>query len=276
MLLNKDIQSSFPYDWILIVFLKLKLLYMQRYFVNLSFKGTRYHGWQIQPNSLTVQEVVEKAFSTLLQKKIEVTGAGRTDTGVHAQSYVLHFDAVKPIADLKKLVYGLNNFLPADIAIRKIWKVPPEAHARFSALSRTYCYYITSEKDPFRTDSAYYYRGSLDVEKMNEAAKILLGHSDFTSFSRLHSDVKTNICEIYTAEWHREEKQLVFVIKANRFLRNMVRAVVGTLFDVGKGKIDAAAVEAILEKQDRGAAGASAPALGLFLTDIEYPAEFDF
>ena len=244
---------------------------MQRYFVQLSFKGTRYHGWQIQPDALSVQEVAEHAFSTLLQENIQVTGAGRTDTGVHASFYILHFDALKPVADLPKLVYGLNSFLPADIAIQKIWKVPFEAHARFSALSRTYKYYITFEKDPFGVETAFHYRGSLKFDKMNEAAGILYEYNDFTSFSRLHTDVKTNLCKIYHAGWLRENNRLVFVIKADRFLRNMVRAVVGTLIDVGKGKIPPEQVREIIEKQDRGAAGASAPAKGLFLTHVEYP-----
>ena len=168
---------------------------MQRYFVQFSFKGTRYHGWQIQPNALSVQEVVERTFSTLLQEKIEVTGAGRTDTGVHASFYVLHFD-FDEIIDTENLVYRMNSFLPSDIAIHRIWKVPTEAHARFSALSRTYQYFITMEKDPFTTDTEYYLRLKPDLVKMNEAAKCLMNYTKFTSFSRLHSDVKTNQCKI--------------------------------------------------------------------------------
>jgi len=249
---------------------------MQRYFVHLSYKGTRYHGWQIQPNSISVQEVLEKAFSTVIQETIEVTGAGRTDTGVHALSYVLHFDVPNQLADLPKLIYSLNSFLPSDIAIREIKPVPSDAHARFSAISRTYQYYISLVKDPFQVESAYYYRGNLDYEKMHRAAQILLGYEDFTSFSRLHTDVKTNHCTIYHAGWQKVGNQLVFTIKANRFLRNMVRAIVGTLLDVGKGKIGFDALKEIIEKQDRGVAGASAPAHGLYLTEIEYPGTLGF
>ncbi len=246
---------------------------MCRYFVQLSFKGTRYHGWQIQPNAISVQEVVENAFSTLLQEMISVVGAGRTDTGVHASFYVLHFDAVNEISDLQKLAYRLNSFLPSDIAVQKIWEVPPHIHARFSALSRTYKYFIALEKDPFTTETEYYLRLKPDVIKMNEAARILMNYTDFTSFSRLHSDVKTNMCKIYQAEWEQEDNRLVFTIKADRFLRNMVRAVVGTLLDVGKGKISLEDFRRIIEIKNRGAAGASAPAHGLYLAGVEYPVD---
>jgi tRNA pseudouridine38-40 synthase len=167
---------------------------MYRYFAQLSFKGTCYHGWQIQPNAVSVQETLEKALSTILREEISVVGAGRTDTGVHASFFVLHFDVSEEIRDSQKLVFRLNSFLPDDIAIQKIWPVPDEAHARFSAVSRTYHYYITTEKNPFRTETTYYYHGKPDVAKMNEAAKILFEYDDFTSFSRLHTDVKTNNC----------------------------------------------------------------------------------
>lgn len=247
---------------------------MHRYFVQLSFKGTRYHGWQIQPNAISVQEVVENAFSTLLRDKISVTGAGRTDTGVHASFYVLHFDVSLAIDDPMKLVYRLNSFLPSDIAVQNIWKVPQEAHARFSALSRTYQYFITMEKDPFTTDTEYYLRLKPDVVKMNEASKILMNYTDFTSFSRLHTDVKTNLCKISVAQWEVEKSRLVFTIKADRFLRNMVRAIVGTLLDVGKGKVSIEEFRRIIEIQNRRAAGASAPAHGLFLVYVEYPTKF--
>ena len=247
---------------------------MYRYFVQLSFKGTRYHGWQVQPNAISVQEVLEKAFSTILREEISVVGAGRTDTGVHASFFVLHFDTKNEILDTAKLVFRLNSFLPSDIAIQKIWQVTTEAHARFGALSRTYHYYITTEKNPFQSETAFYYRGNLDVAKMNEAARILLEYDDFTSFSRLHTDVKTNLCKIYSAEWQQEKNRLVFTIRANRFLRNMVRAVVGTLLEVGKGKLSLENFREIIEVKDRGAAGASAPAHGLFLAEVEYPDEF--
>ncbi len=248
---------------------------MHRYFAQLSFKGTAYHGWQIQPNAISVQEVLEKALSTILRENISVVGAGRTDTGVHASFYVLHFDVSEEIWDAQKLVFRLNSFLPPDIAVQKIWQVPKDAHARFSAISRTYHYYFTTEKNPFQTETAYFYHGKLDVDKMNEAAKILFEYNDFTSFSRLHTDVKTNLCKIFQAGWEMEGEMLVFKIKADRFLRNMVRAIVGTLLEVGKGKLSVEDFRNIIEQQDRKAAGTSAPAQGLFLTDIKYPVEFE-
>ncbi|MCE4565361.1 tRNA pseudouridine(38-40) synthase TruA [Maribellus sp. CM-23] len=244
---------------------------LHRYFLQLSYNGTRYHGWQVQPNAVSVQETIEKALSTLLREPVSVVGAGRTDTGVHASYFILHFDLQKPVAAGYDLVYKLNSYLPNDIAVQKCWPVSGEAHARFSATSRTYHYFITTEKDPFSSETAYRYTLPLDVEKMNEAAQMLFNYEDFTSFSRLHTDVKTNNCKIYQAEWKREGARLVFVVKADRFLRNMVRAIVGTLLEVGKGKLSVAEFCAIIERQDRGAAGASAPAHGLFLVDIEYP-----
>lgn len=243
----------------------------QRYFLQLSYKGTNYHGWQVQLNAISVQEVMEKALSTILREEIAVVGAGRTDTGVHASFFVLHFDSEKNNLDSVNMEYKLNRFLPSDIAVSKIFKVNNELHARFSAVSRTYKYYISTEKNPFRFETSYQYNVLLDIDKMNEAARLLFNYKDFTSFSRLHTDVKTNNCKIYQAEWRREDDQLVFTIKADRFLRNMVRAVVGTLIEVGRGKMTADEFREIIEKKDRGAAGASAPAEGLFLTNIEYP-----
>jgi tRNA pseudouridine38-40 synthase len=245
----------------------------QRYFLQLSYNGTRFHGWQVQPNAVSVQEELEKALSTLLREPVSVVGAGRTDTGVHASFFILHFDLQTPLEAGYDLVYKLNSFLPDDISVQKCWPVSGEAHARFSAVSRTYHYIITTQKDPFSTETSYYYSLPLDLDKMNEAALVLFDYEDFTSFSRLHSDVKTNNCRIYQAEWKREGAQLVFVIKADRFLRNMVRAIVGTLLEVGKGKLSTEGFRQIIEKHDRGAAGASAPAHGLFLVDIEYPGE---
>lgn len=244
---------------------------MQRYFVQLSFKGTRYHGWQVQPNALSVQEVIEKIFSVFLREAVSVTGAGRTDTGVHASFFVLHFDSAKHQIDPGDFIYRINRFLPSDIAVQKIHPVPPEAHARFSALSRTYRYYISRQKDPFLTDTRYFYSGALDVERMNEAAKILFGFEDFTSFSRVHTDVKTKVCQIMDAGWEEEQDQLVFTIQADRFLRNMVRAVVGTLLEVGRGKETVSGFREIIMQKNRQAAGPSAPAKGLFLTHISYP-----
>uniref|UniRef100_UPI00321707F0 tRNA pseudouridine(38-40) synthase TruA n=1 Tax=uncultured Draconibacterium sp. TaxID=1573823 RepID=UPI00321707F0 len=243
----------------------------QRYFLQLSYKGTGYHGWQIQPNAISVQEVMEDALSKILRQKIAVVGAGRTDTGVHASFFILHFDAEKQIPEKLDIVYKLNSFLPSDIAVQKVWPVANDLHARFSATSRTYHYFISTKKNPYITETSHKYLKPLDVAKMNEAAQTLFDYEDFTSFSRLHTDVKTNNCKIMQAEWKVEENQLVFVIKADRFLRNMVRAVVGTLLEVGKGKLSVEGFHKIIEQKDRGEAGASAPAQGLFLVDIEYP-----
>ena len=243
----------------------------QRYFLQLSYKGTNYHGWQIQPNAVSVQEVMEDALSKILREKIAVIGAGRTDTGVHASFFILHFDTENGIPENLDIVYKLNSFLPSDIAVQKVWPVDDEAHARFSATSRTYHYFISTEKNPFVTETSYKYLKPLDVEKMNKAAQTLFNYTDFTSFSRLHTDVKTNNCKIMQAEWMRSGEQLQFTIKADRFLRNMVRAIVGTLLEVGQGKLSISQFCEIIEKQDRGVAGASAPAQGLFLVDIEYP-----
>ncbi len=242
-----------------------------RYFLQISYKGTNYHGWQIQPNAISVQEVMEDALSKILREQIAVVGAGRTDTGVHASFYILHFDVKNSIPEKLDLVYKLNSFLPSDIAVQKFWPVDIETHARFSATSRTYHYFISTEKNPFKTEISYQYLKPLDVRKMNEAAKLLFDYKDFTSFSRLHTDVKTNNCKIMQAEWSLDQKYLVFVIKADRFLRNMVRAVVGTLLEVGKGKLTIDQFRQIIEKKDRSSAGASVPAQGLFLVDIEYP-----
>ncbi len=248
----------------------------QRYFLQLSYKGTNYHGWQIQPNAISVQEVMEKSLSTLLREDIKVVGAGRTDTGVHASFFVLHFDSENENIHPRNFVYKLNSFLPNDIAARKLWKVKNSVHARFDALSRTYKYFISIEKDPFATETTYKFTQKLDVARMNEAAACLFDYMDYTSFSRLHTDVKTNICKIMLAEWTQEESQLIFTIKADRFLRNMVRAVVGTILEVGRGKLNVAGFRKIIEAKDRSLAGASAPAEGLFLVDIEYPEEINF
>ena len=244
-----------------------------RYFIQLSYKGTNYHGWQIQPNAISVQQIIENALTTVLRESIAVVGAGRTDTGVHASFFILHFDVSKSVAKTEKLVYKLNSFLPNDIAIQKIWPVENDLHARFSAVSRTYKYYISTQKNPFRTEISLTYILPLDIDKMNQAARILYEYEDFTSFCRLHTDVKTNNCKIILAGWEVKNTQLIFTIKADRFLRNMVRAIVGTLLEVGKGKITIDDFRKIIELKDRGAAGASAPAKGLFLVDIEYPGE---
>lgn len=245
---------------------------MQRYFLQLSYNGTGYHGWQVQPNATSVQGKIEKALSTILREEIQVVGAGRTDTGVHASYYILHFDSQNENLHNENIVFRLNRFLPDDIAIQQIFKVKNDAHARFGAISRTYKYYITTIKNPFDKFS-YKYSQKLDIEKMNKAASLLIEFTDFTSFARLHTDVKTNNCTVLKAAWTQKDAQLIFTIKADRFLRNMVRAIVGTLLEVGKGKLSVDDFRTIIETKDRGAAGSSAPALGLFLADVEYPDE---
>lgn len=245
---------------------------MNRYFIYLSFRGTAYNGWQLQPGKHTVQGVLAKALSTVLSAHTAVTGAGRTDTGVHASFFCAHFDSSRD--DLHEdgpLLYNLNSLLPEDIAVRKIMKVKADGNARFDALSRTYRYTITRVKDPFVSDTAWLLYWPLDLEKLNEASSILLRHSDFTSFSRLHGGNKTNICRVTQAHWCEEPGRLLFTITADRFLRNMVRAIVGTLIPAGRGKLSVADFEAILNGKDRGLAGQSAPAHGLSLTAIEYP-----
>ncbi len=244
-----------------------------RYFIFISYKGTSYHGWQVQPNSVTVQKIMDEALCTILEEVISTTGAGRTDTGVHALVFCAHFESEKgDLADGQKLSHRLNSFLPKDISVSKIIKVRPDAHARFSALSRTYKYFIIRTKDPFREESSWHLYGELDINKMNEASDLLFKYHDFTSFSKLHTDVKTNLCTILYAKWEESEGQLIFTIKADRFLRNMVRAIVGTMVDIGTGKLSSDDFESILLAKDRCKAGKSAPAKGLFLTDIEYPA----
>ena len=243
---------------------------MKRYFIYLSYNGKNYCGWQVQPNGITVQQRLEESLSILLQGKIEVVGAGRTDSGVHAACMVAHFDSTKDIHD-SVLCKKLNSILPSDIAVRKIVEVLPDAHARFDAVSRTYKYYVTTEKNPFRYDFAYRVPYNLDFELMNEAAKVLFDYEDFTSFSKLHTDVKTNNCKIMYAQWVQESDTCwVFTIRANRFLRNMVRAIVGTLLEVGRGKITIDDFRKIIESKNRNFAGISVPAHALFLVDVLY------
>ena len=245
-----------------------------RYFIFISYKGTSYHGWQIQPNSITVQKTLDEALSVVLNEQISTIGAGRTDTGVHASFFCAHFESISPdLLAVKNLIFRLNSFLPSDISVNSIKKVVPDANARYSAVSRTYKYYISRIKDPFFENSSWQLNGNIDITKMNQACILLFNHDDFTSFSKLHSAAKTNICRIYSAEWSESENRLVFTIKADRFLRNMVRAIVGTMVNVGFGKIDLKGFEEIILAKDRCKAGKSAPAKGLFLVDIEYPEE---
>ncbi|MDR1369468.1 MAG: tRNA pseudouridine(38-40) synthase TruA [Dysgonamonadaceae bacterium] len=244
---------------------------MNRYFIYLSFNGKNYCGWQIQPNGISVQQCLEAALSTLLREKISVTGAGRTDSGVHAALMVAHFDVEQTIHDLFLTVDKLNRILPADIAVQQIKAVRADAHARFDALSRTYKYYLTDKKDPFNRDFVYKISKQPDFEEMNRAAGILLETTDFTSFSKLHTDVKTNNCRVTHARWEQEDGAWVFTISADRFLRNMVRAIVGTLLEVGRGKLSIAGFREVIGLRDRGKAGTSVPGHALFLTDIVYP-----
>ena len=238
----------------------------------LSFEGTNYHGWQIQPNPTTVQQTLENVLSLILGEKITSIGAGRTDAGVHAAMFCIHFDSLRNDIDSdKKLIFRLNNFLPSDIAVKSVKKVIPEANARFSAISRTYKYYIQKTKNPFKQQWSWHINYPLNISLMNAACDILKEYSDFTSFSRLHSDTKTNICNISYAKWIENDDEIVFSITANRFLRNMVRAIVGTMIDLGAGKISIEDFKKIIECKDRCKAGQSAPAKGLFLTDINYP-----
>lgn len=245
-----------------------------RYFLFLRYKGTQYHGWQIQPNATSVQEIVNTRLSVLLQETIETTGAGRTDTGVHAEEFVAHFNSLKSIPDSDPhFIYKLNCLLPYDISVFDIKRVNANAHARFDALSRTYQYKITQIKDPFLTEYAYCFGHNLAIDSMNQAATLLFKYTDFTSFSKLHTDVKTNNCVITEAEWKKDGTMLIFTISADRFLRNMVRAIVGTLLDVGSGKLGILQFEEIIQLKNRNSAGRSVPANGLFLTKIRYPAE---
>ncbi|UII78678.1 tRNA pseudouridine(38-40) synthase TruA [Flagellimonas sp. CMM7] len=241
-----------------------------RYFIRFSYFGKAYHGWQNQPNAITVQEVLENALSTLLRKKIEVVGAGRTDAGVHAKEMFAHFD-FDLIANKEELTYRLNAFLPDDVSIQEIVQVNLDAHARFDAVERTYEYWIVQEKNPFYSDSAHFIRQSLNIEAMNNAASFLLEHTDFECFSKSNTDVKTYNCDVRQAVWKKEKDKLIFTISADRFLRNMVRAVVGTLLEVGTAKMKPEDINTIIISKNRGEAGVSVPAKGLYLTKVLYP-----
>ena len=243
-----------------------------RYFIELAYNGTRFFGWQRQPKHISIQEVLEQSLSTLLKTKIEITGCGRTDTGVHAKKYFAHFDHDDSFSDTycHTLTRKLNAFLPKEIVIFSIFKVEDDFHARFSASTRTYKYYVETAKNPFQLQFTHWVFEKLDMEAMNVAASLLIGNKDFTSFSKLHTDVNNNFCDVQTAHWERAGEQLIFTITANRFLRNMVRAIVGTLLMVGKGKISVADFQQIIEQKDRCKAGMSAPAHALFLEEVKY------
>lgn len=241
---------------------------MGRYFMYLAYNGTNYCGWQVQPNGLSIQEVIEKALATLLRVPTPIVGAGRTDAGVHARQMMAHFDA--DVKDTVMLTDKLNRILPKDIVIYKIVPVKDDAHARFDATSRLYRYYITTQKDPFMYPYKHKVHGAIDIDLMNKCSEVLFDYVDFTSFSKLHTDVKTNDCTIMYARWEQQGEDYIFTIKANRFLRNMVRAIVGTLLEAGRGKLDEAGMRRIIEAEDRSVAGCSVPGNALFLEEIEY------
>lgn len=243
---------------------------MQRYFLYLKYDGTAYRGWQVQPEGRTVQGELQRALSVALRGEVPVVGAGRTDTGVHARMMVAHFDAAEGL-DCSQLVYKLNRLLPRDIAADRVEAVSADMHARFSAVSRTYHYYIHTRRDPFRRAYSCEMYYSPDFDRMNEAAATLLEYDDFASFCKSHTDVKTTLCNVTEARWVQDDEySWHFVITANRFLRNMVRAVVGTLFDVGRDRIDTEGFRKIIEGRSRSAAGDSVPACALFLEKILY------
>lgn len=242
---------------------------MLRYFIEFSYNGKNYFGYQIQPRQNSVQAELEKALSTILRESIKTTGAGRTDTGVHARKIYAHFDTEQIIDD--NLAKKLNSFLPPDISVNKIFKVEENFHARFDATYRTYEYHISLAKNPFTQYSAWqYWRKDLNIKAMNEACKILFEYEDFESFSKVGADNKTTFCTIYKAYWEQEGSELKFIISANRFLRNMVRAIVGTMVDIGLGKYEPKDLRNIIEAKNRNAAGTSAPAHGLYLVDVGY------
>ena len=243
---------------------------MLKYFLDISYRGTRYHGWQFQANAHTVQAELQDCLSKVLGTTTEATGSGRTDTGVHARQQVVHFETENAL-DPGQFVYKLNRVLPNDIAVKDCRLVKDKAHARFDALERSYKYYIHQQKSPFLTHQSYYYTDKLHLELMNEAANCLLGEQDFESFSKVKTVVNNFICTIYKAKWSKKNGQLVFHVKANRFLRGMVRALVGTLLEVGRKKLSITEFVSIIEAKDSRRAGRSVPPYGLFLAGIKYP-----
>lgn len=247
---------------------------MPRYFMRLAYNGTPYHGWQKQQNAHSVQEELEQALVTLLSESMIVAGSGRTDTGVHAKMQVVHFDTSKQVDPLT-IVEKLNGILPASIAVQNCWEVTTDAHARFDAVHRKYEYHLHHQKSPFLEGLSYFYRPSLNVDAMNRAAQSLLGRQDFQSFSKVKTEVNHFECEILEAYWEIRNKQLVFHVKANRFLRGMVRALVGTLIDVGREKIDVLTFERIIAAKNRKEAGRAVPPHGLYLTEVAYPKSID-
>ncbi len=240
-----------------------------RYFIKFSYNGTNYHGWQSQPNAISVQEVLNKALSTILNSNIDCMGAGRTDSGVHAREMFAHFDFENEI-NTENSIHKLNSFLPKDIVVYDIQKVHDDAHARFDAKKRTYEYHINTFKDAFSNDQSWYYHQKLDVDLMNQASKLLFNHTNFQAFSKVNTEVNTFDCKIYEAFWAQKNNKIIFTISADRFLRNMVRAIVGTIIYVGLHKITLEDFNQIIISKNRNNAGFSVPAKGLFLTKIEY------
>jgi tRNA pseudouridine38-40 synthase len=252
---------------------------MQRYFIELSYNGTPYHGWQIQPNALTVQECLDKALSVYFRQPVSTVGCGRTDTGVHATQFYAHFDLVPADEDQpamktaapQKWVAGINSLLPYEIAVKRIFEVETDAHARFDATERAYHYHLHFHKDPFKLNRSWLYKGALDLKIMNEAAALLPGYTDFSCFSKSNTQTFTNNCSITQAFFETTDNGLQFTIRADRFLRNMVRAIVGTLVRIGKNEITLAQFKEIIESKDRSNAGQSVPACGLYLVSVIYP-----
>lgn len=244
---------------------------MARYFISLAYNGKNYAGWQIQPNAMSVQQTLQEALSTILREPVEIVGAGRTDAGVHARKMIAHFDWNGDAFGGDELVRKLNSFLPPDIALYTIREVASDAHARFSATSRTYKYYVTTDKDVFGGDAKYRVFFEPDVDAMNALCPVLKEYRDFTSFSKLHTDAKTNNCVIETAFWEQHGNDFVFTICADRFLRNMVRAIVGTLLEAGRGRLDERGFRRIIEAKNRSVAGDSVPGHALFLEEVTYP-----
>jgi tRNA pseudouridine38-40 synthase len=244
-----------------------------RYFIRLAYDGTNFHGWQRQPNAITVQQTLEEAMTMMLRSPVTLTGAGRTDTGVHANEFFAHFDIERKLSatDCEKMVFRLNGFLGGEIVLYRIFPVKADAHARFSALSRSYRYCVARVQDPFRRNYTHFIYGDIDVELMNLGAALIMGYEDFTSFSKVDTDTKTNNCRITHARWETEGTELVFTITADRFLRNMVRAIVGTLLQLGAGKISLEELKLIIESKNRSNAGDSVPGKGLTLHRIVYP-----
>lgn len=255
---------------------------MQRYFIELSYNGTPYHGWQIQPNAITVQECLDKALSVFFRQPVSTLGCGRTDTGVHATQFYAHFDlqqetaqageeTIIKVPDVSRSVAGINSLLPYEIAVKRIFEVDNEAHARFGATARAYHYHIHFHKDPFKLNRSWLYKGDLDMDAMNKAAQLLLKHTDFSCFSKSNTQTFTNNCKITEAFFQEKDGGLLFTVRADRFLRNMVRAIVGTLIRVGKKELDIRQFQQIMESKDRSNAGQSVPACGLYLVNVIYP-----